>query len=408
MEMTVDTRNKFRNTAKMTALSYDNWQIAKARGLVDLFVNTDPVGHSVPGTETKFVNMSSYSYLGLNRHSAIVQGSINALLDEAITGLAIAPTRMRPSLARSAEQGLSDLFGATCVIGLSCSVMTSALLPLVSSGHLVDGLPRVTVFDRHAHFCMEMVKPICADEAPVLVAPHNDINFLEDICKRDQRVAYVADGAYSLGGTTILRDLRYLQDKYGLFLWFDDSHSLSVLGEKGEGFVRSQLDEVNPLTVISASLNKGFGCSGGVAMLHKGFDTSFLNTTNGGPLTWSQSLTTASLGSIVAGVGVHQSDELLQLQQNLQRNIRTFDEAYPTALAGGELPIRMVTTGNAQIAMDISQRLLDRGFYCAPVYFPITPRGKEGLRVMIRADHRSEDIIAFADALSQEVGTSAV
>ncbi|MCZ7888941.1 aminotransferase class I/II-fold pyridoxal phosphate-dependent enzyme [Agrobacterium salinitolerans] len=397
--------HKFRNTEKMTALSYQNWRAAKDRGLVDLSIRTIPYGHELADdpAHLRFINMSSYSYLGLNRHPDIIEGSIKALRDEPITGLAIAPTRMRPSLAKTAEQGLSELFDATCIIGLSCSVITAAFLPLVSSGHLVDGKPRVTVFDRHAHFCMDMIKPICADEAPLMIAPHNDVNFLEDVCKRESRVAYVADGAYSLGGTTILQDLLYLQNKYGLFLWFDDSHSLSVMGSQGEGFVRSQLSEMNPLTAISASLNKGFGCSGGVIMLDRKFDTTFINTTSAGPLTWSQSLPTASLGSILASIRIHNSSALGEVQKDLQRNIAAFDATFPSPLAGGKLPIRMVTTGSAEIAINVSNRLLEQGFYCAPVYFPITPRGKEGLRVMLRSDHRIDDIKNFAATLRQEI-----
>ncbi|HBL27689.1 MAG TPA: 2-amino-3-ketobutyrate CoA ligase, partial [Acidobacteria bacterium] len=82
--------------------------------------------------------------------------------------------------------------------------------------------------------------------------------------KKYPRVAYVADGAYSLGGTAPVEGLLELQDRYGLFLFFDDSHSLSVTGAMGEGYARSLMpDQLNPLTTIVASLGKAFGGSGG-------------------------------------------------------------------------------------------------------------------------------------------------
>jgi hypothetical protein len=37
------------------------------------------------------------------------------------------------------------------------------------------------------------------------------------------------------------------------------------------------------------------------------------------------------------------------------------------------------------------------------VFFPIVEKGKAGLRVMIRADNRPEDILAFCDAVRDTV-----
>ena len=67
------------------------------------------------------------------------------------------------------------------------------------------------------------------------------MNHLEDLGRKYPRVAYVCDGVYSTGGATDLPALRALQEKYGLFLYIDDSHGLAIQGERGEGYVRSRL-----------------------------------------------------------------------------------------------------------------------------------------------------------------------
>ncbi|WP_430252412.1 aminotransferase class I/II-fold pyridoxal phosphate-dependent enzyme [Neorhizobium sp. DAR64860/K0K1] len=398
------TQHRFRNTSKLAAMSSDSWDAAKKEQLISLYVDSSDVGHirDTDDGPTEFINMSCYSYLGLNRHSQVIEGAIDALRHEGITSLGIAPTRIRSNLVKRTEEGLSDLFDAKCLVSLSCSVATSGLLPLISSGHLANGGPRVTVFDKKAHFCMDWIKPICADEAPVISAPHNDMDFLEDVCRRNQSVAYIADGAYSLGGTANLDALLSLQDRYGLFVWFDDSHSLSVAGRNGEGMVRSHMGELNPLTVISASLDKGFGCSGGVVMFDREFDTSFVNTF-AGPMCWSQSLNTPSLGSILASTEIHASSELQELQTKLRQNIAYFDEMVPTELTGSLLPIRSIHVGDASLTIALSRLILENGFYCAASYFPITARGREGLRVMLRADHRPEDLVRFCTLLRNEV-----
>lgn len=48
-------------------------------------------------------------------------------------------------------------------------------------------------------------------------------------------VARVADGAYGMGKSAPIERLLALQGKYGAFLYFDDSDSLSAYGERGEG-----------------------------------------------------------------------------------------------------------------------------------------------------------------------------
>ncbi len=398
-----EPRHRFRDTAKMMRLSQDNWQTVQKSGLIDLFASPDGDGHLVDQrTGHTFVNMSSYSYLGINEHPDVIQGGIDALTSERCTGLGITPTRIRPSLFSRVQEELSELFGAQCLYAASCSVATAGLLPLMSSGALSGGEPRVTVFDKRSHFCMDYMKPACADEAPVLIAPHNDIEFLEHICRRHPRVAYVADGAYSMGGVADLPELRRLQETYGLFVWFDDSHAISVMGDSGEGYVRSQLDELDDLTLITASLEKGFGCAGGVVMLKRGTDPSFINTF-AGPMCWSQTPSVANLGTVLASARLHRSPELGRLQQRLRENIELFDRRIPTATSGSQLPVRALPVGDRDLAISISRKLLDEGFYCAPVHFPITSRGREGLRVMVRANVETSTMKSFTELLEELV-----
>ncbi len=262
--------HRYRHAEKMIRTANPVWQAAADHGLTGIRVDT-PSGDSNNrlvdrATGHEFVNMCSCAYLGLNHHPAVIEGAVSALREAGTTWLVTSTTRIRHQLLARLEEELGELFGAQILPGTTCSALTAGILPLIASGHLAPGGPRVMVFDRHCHFCMSYVKPICAEESLVLTCDHNDLNYLEDVCRRYPSVAYVADGAYSMGGAAALDGLLELQDRYGLFLFIDDSHSLSLVGERGEGFVRSRL-AMNPLTVIVTSLGKGFGTGGGVAML---------------------------------------------------------------------------------------------------------------------------------------------
>src|SRR4029079_9312560 len=105
--------------------------------------------------------------------------------------LAITRIRLRLNLLEEFEYQLTQLMGVRTICAVTCSAATAGVLPLIASGHLTeDGQPRVMVFDKFCHFSMSLIKPICADETMVLTSPHNDMNFLEDICRKHSYVAY--------------------------------------------------------------------------------------------------------------------------------------------------------------------------------------------------------------------------
>jgi 7-keto-8-aminopelargonate synthetase-like enzyme len=399
---TVSGPRRYRNNVKMLEVAEPAWRAALGQGLIDLQVEAG-TGNRLRDVRTghEFINMCSCSYLGLNCHPKVIAGAVASLEEAGTIGLSISPTRIRHRLAGRLEEKLGDLFGASILLGVSCSSLTAGILPLVASGHLGDGQPRVMVFDRLCHFNMSYVKPICADESLVLTSPHNDINYLEDACRKYGRVAYIADGAYSMGGTTALADLLGLQDRYGLFLYFDDSHSLSVIGKHGEGYIRSGID-INPATIIVASLGKGYGTGGGVAMLSEQHMCDFLQR-NAGPVGWAQNMIVPTLGASVACAALHSSPELGELQERLQRNIAYFDEMLPTAFSGNKLPVRRITIGSAERAVAAAKELYRRGYYCSPVFFPIVPQGEAGLRVMVRADLTEGELRSLIDNIKDVI-----
>lgn len=396
--------HRFRNNT--TSIPYGNkgWEEANQNHVLGIRVKVKGDDKVEDKQQHEFVNFCSCSYLGLNSHPKIIEGAHRALEREKVIAIPISRIRVQLAILDELERELSDLFRCRTVATLSASCATTGVLPLVASGHLMDDQqPRVMVFDRFCHFSMNLIKPICADETTVLTAPHNDLDFLEDICKKHKRVAYVADGAYSMGGATVLKGLLELQDRYGLFLFFDDSHSISIIGERGEGFVRSQLGpELNPLTCIVGSLAKAFGSGGGFVMLgpvkHEPILTRF-----GGPLSWSQGPNVPTIGATLASIEIHRSPELGQLQKKLQENVALFDSLVETPQRDNGLNIKLVNAGSETQAAQYSGEIYKRGFYTSAVFFPILERGKAGLRVMIRADNQPEDIRRFSQVVRDVV-----
>lgn len=390
-----------RNNQKMIPASESAWRVAQEANMLGIRVDATRGQNHFRELDSghEFANLCSCSYLGLNSHPGVLQGGIDALRAEGITGLSMAEFRIRLGLAEQLEHELAALYGGPVLPAVTSSALTAAILPVLGSGHLTQSEPLVMAFDKHAHFSMQFVRPIVADETLVVSVPHNDLNAVEDLCRKYPRVAYVCDGVYSTGGSTDLSDLLTLQEKYGLFLYIDDSHGLVIQGARGEGYVRSRLPELNERTLIVASIAKAFGSTGGIAMLGSRKHYDFLYRT--GPMGWSQALRTAALGTSLGSIAVQRSPELAQRQAQLARNIALFDEHIATAQRGDGLHIKVVEVGEQDKAVALSRRLYQRGFYCSAVFFPIVPVGRAGIRLMLRGDLPTEMVLAFIGHLKE-------
>ena len=77
----------------------------------------------------------------------------------------------------------------------------------------------------------------------------------------------------------------------------------------------------------------------------------------------------------------------------------------------GEHPIVPVMFGEAQPAVKMAEKLLEKGVYVIPFSFPVVPKGKARIRTQVSAAHSKEDldfaIDKFAEAKSK-IGPKAV
>lgn len=392
--------HRYRNNQRMVPAAEAAWGLSADNGMLDIRVEAVDGQNRLRDVRTghEFLNLSSCSYLGLNSHPTVVGTGIEVLREQGITGLAMAEFRIRLDAMRRLEDELSALFGCYVMPSISCGSISSAVLPLLASGHLTDTGPMVVVFDKFAHFSMNFVKPVVADEAKVITCPHNDMQFLEDVCKTYPRVAYVCEGAYSVGGMADLKGMQALQERYGLYLYIDDSHALSVQGANGEGYARSVFTELNDKTMVVASIAKAFGSTGGIAMIGTSRKYDFLYRS--GPLGWSQGLRTAAVGTSLGSIAVHRTPELGRRQRQLAQNIEIFDRRFKCRdVRGTGGHIKFVLTRDNDRAVRLATQLYERGYYCSAMFFPIVAKDQAGVRLMLRGDMTSAMTEEFSSAL---------
>lgn len=392
-------KNHFINYKKVINLANADWQDAEASRISGLNVDISGTNYLTDQYQRSFHHFCTTSYLGLDYHNAILNGAISAIRETGTLRIANSKNRCKLAILDQFEQELSLLFNANCLSTLSCSSASSGILPLLASGVLTDNKPPCMVFDKFSHYSMNHLKPSCADETEVITAPHNDMNYLEDVCKKQRKVAYIADGVYSMGGLADIENILYLHDKYGMFLYLDDSHSLSALGENGKGYIRSKMGPLDENTIIVASLAKSFGGSGGLVMFGDSKHQKLVHR-YGGPSNWSQSLNVAAIGAGLASIKIHHTQELVTLQHKLQKNIHHFDANIETEQSGSPTAIRLIRCGPASLANRAAAYLADNGFFTSAVFFPVVPQGKAAIRVTLRADMGYEVIEQFCTLIT--------
>ncbi|WP_392886098.1 aminotransferase class I/II-fold pyridoxal phosphate-dependent enzyme [Pseudomonas migulae] len=385
MDQATHAVNTFTNYRKLISLADHDWRIAESGKIAGLNVEVNGDNRLSDQFGRSFHHFCTTSYLGLDHHPALLEGAMTALRE--IGTLRIASSRNRCKLAAldHYETELSDLFGASCLSTLSCTAASAGILPLLASGVFTQGRSPLMAFDRLAHYSMNHLKSACADETRVVTCPHNDMDFLEDLCKQHTSVAYIADGAYSMGGVADMDSLVYLKERYGLFLYLDDSHALSAVGTFGAGLVRPRIPVFDDRCLIVASLAKSFGASGGLVMLGSERQKKLIQR-YGGPNNWSQSLNSAAIGAGRASIQLHRTAEFGALQEKLQANIQLFDSLVRTGQHGSDMAIRLIRCGDASLANSIAIELANLGFFTSAVFFPVVAQRQAALRMTLRAD----------------------
>lgn len=398
----------FRNTAYVINESRRYFDAAHAAGLMAVQGRSTTgrnfaLGVGPLDSRPEIVDFARCCYLGLDNHPLIVDGAIDAIEAHRSLHWSCARTRLNFDLLAELEATLSEMFCARVIASSTVMLANLGAMPLLASGQLTGGTKPIVVFDRSAHISLAYHKPVVADETRVETIPHNDIDTLERLCREHPVVAYVCDGVYSMGGNAPVNELRQLQERYGLFLYIDDAHGISLFGRQGEGFARSQFPQVlGERTIIVASLAKGFGASGGMLMLGTAEHEALFRRYSI-PYAFSVPPNLAAVGAALGSCKIHRSAELGERQRRLAQRIEVFDSRVTTAEQGNSLPIRMIAIGSEAKAIEIARELLDSGFYTLVTFFPTVAQGCAGIRICITADHEIRDIERLCDCILEGV-----
>ena len=225
---------------------------------------------------------------------------------------------------------------------------------------------------------------------------------------RDARFKLIAtDGVFSMDGIVAnLQGICDLAGEFGAMVMVDDSHAVGFVGENGRG-TPEHCGVEGRIDIMTGTLGKALGgASGGYTSARKEVVEWLRQRSR--PYLFSN-----TLAPVIAATSLKVFDMIEEggeLRRRLYSNAERFRDGMGRlgfSLAGADHPIIPVMIGDAALASQMAERLLDHGIYVIGFSFPVVPKGQARIRTQMSAAHGREDIdraVAAFGEVGRELG----
>jgi glycine C-acetyltransferase len=362
----------------------------------DIDVRTD-------GSSTHVLNLCANNYLGLANHPEVIAAAHKALDD---FGYGMASVRFicgTQTIHKELEARISAFLGTEdTILYPSCFDANGGLFETIL------GADDAIVSDALNH--ASIIDGIRLSKAQRFRYQHDDMQDLrtqlEASADANARLI-VTDGVFSMDGTIAdLGAICALSEEFDALTMIDDCHATGFLGKTGRG-THEYREVMGRIDIITGTLGKALGgASGGFTSGRKEI-VGWLRQRSR-PYLFSNSVAPMIAAASIAVLDLLERDNSLaeQLHENAgyfrsQMEERGFD------LIPGEHPIIPVMLGDAKLATEMADRLLERGIYVIGFSFPVVPKGRARIRTQMSAgltrQHLDDAVEAFA-GVGRELG----
>jgi glycine C-acetyltransferase len=353
-----------------------------------------PQDATVSSGGTQVLNFCANNYLGLANHPAVLDAARKALDD---WGFGMASVRFicgTQSQHTELERRIADfLHTDAAILYSSCFDANGGLFEVLL------GAEDAVISDELNH--ASIIDGIRLSKARRFRYANRDMADLERqlIAARDAgRRLIVTDGVFSMDGYLApLDEICELADSHAAMVMVDDSHAVGFVGPGGAGTpelfgVQDRVD------IVAGTLGKALGgASGGYIAAHR--EIVDLLRQRSRPYLFSNAVSPPVVAGSLAALDLIAGGE--QQRKSLRVNTQLFRELMTAAgfdLLPGEHPISPVMFGDAKVAGQMADAMLERGVYVIAFSYPVVPHGKARIRVQLSAGHSDADIRGCVDA----------
>ena len=347
------------------------------------------------------INFCANNYLGLANNESLIEAAKKGLDSH---GFGVASVRFicgTQDIHKQLEASISDFLGTEdTILYPSCFDANGGLFETLlgpEDAIISDVLNHASIIDG-VRLC----------KAKRYRYANNDMAALEEQLKQADadgaRFKIIAtDGVFSMDGVIAdLASICDLADKYDAMVMVDDCHATGFLGENGKGS-HEYCGVMGRVDIITGTLGKALGGASGGYTSGKKEVVEWLRQRSR-PYLFSNSVAPPIVSaSLKVFEMMKEGDEL---RANLWRNanhFRTRMEEAGFTLAGKDHAIIPVMLGDARLASEMADKMLEKGIYVIGFSYPVVPKGQARIRTQMSAGHSLEHVDKAVDAFI-EVG----
>ncbi len=336
----------------------------------------------------KVLNLCANNYLGLAAHPEVIQAAQNSY---AKWGYGLSSVRFicgTQEIHKQLEKKISEFLGTEdTILYCSCFDANTGLFETLLTAEdtvISDNLNHASIIDG-IRLC----------KAQRLRFENSNMQDLEDKLQQAQSARFrliATDGVFSMDGTIAKLDqICELAEKYDALVMVDDSHAVGVLGKRGRG-THEHCDVMGRVDIITGTLGKALGgASGGYTSGRKKIIEILRQRSR--PYLFSNTLAPAIVVTSLKVLDILSASA--DLRDKLQNNTRYFREQIAKLgldVIAGEHPIVPIMLGDAVVAQNMAEKLLQKGVYVIGFSYPVVPKGAARIRTQISAAHSKEDL----------------
>lgn len=353
----------------------------------------------------RVINMCANNYLGLSNHPEVCEAAREAISTH---GFGLASVRFicgTQTLHRQLEEALSEFLGTEdTILYPSCFDANGGLFETILSAEdavISDSLNHASIIDG-VRLC----------KARRFRYENNNLADLElKLQEADAAGArhklITTDGCFSMDGVIAdLAGVHALADQYKALVHFDDCHATGFLGERGRG-THEHCGLFGKVDLTTGTLGKALGgASGGYTSGKK--EIIDLLRQRSRPYLFSNSIAPPIVAASLKVLELLNAST--ELADRVKENTRYFREGIASTgfeIMGKDHPISPVLLGEATLAQQFSEKLLEKNIYAIGFFYPVVPQGRARIRTQISAahtrDHLDQALEAFAE-VGKELG----
>ncbi len=351
----------------------------------------------------EYIEFLSCSYLGLDQHERLINSVSNNIKESGLV-FSSSRARMKYKGLDIFEDILNNIFDANTVIFSTTHLVHLGLIPLIASGEMpsmkLASNGCTFLLDIGVHASIQINRGLMQQFGQVEMIDFQNLSLLElklkEIRSRSQTPLLFSDSIGSMGGVMPLEELMSLTTTYQGYLYLDDAHGMSIYGKNGSGYIMQTFNHVIPdRLILTTSLAKGFGTSGGLVVFNNKKDAHFVKMFSSTYM-FSGTLINPLINACIESAHIHMSAEINELQYKLFKNIELFDKLIEKKSSiinfGYKTPIRALNIGDEDTAIKQGLYLKKNGCLTTVATYPIRKKGQAIIRMIISANHTKEDI----------------